>query len=432
MLNSQELLLKIQMSQSSDGQLTLSGRSISDGDIPAISAALEKNTEVKNLELDLSNNNISDSGAQVLAKLSLKTLDVSGNNIKAEGANALIKGNFQKLNISANPIIDKENPITILPTTIALTELIATGCNITDEEAAQLFQNTTIKKLDLSGNEITGECLEALASNTALLDLDLSQNNLLGKYFHNFSINSNLVGLNLTNVFVRKSAVIELSKNQSLKELILVQCMIDDISAFANNKTLKKLVLLNNHIEQVEVLRRNVSLLHLDLRQNPLINDEENNLEKYYQENNNNVFTRTEEFITVLLTKVSDEHLSSNSERFNTLTASEDRGKALSSVSQLEISPFQVGEKNKQEVKDLTEGERDRTLYFGSQQSDPQIYKKGEIGKRKAQILLSEPVWAAFFGGSEAPEMTAFFESLKDFYIQSHKKKSKNSPTSTS
>lgn len=298
----QELLLSIKENRFSGKRLSLTDRGLTDEDVIQLVDTLSHNPNIT--ELDVSDNNISNTGAKILASLStVSSLNVSANNIGSDGCLELAKSNLQSLDISANPV---EDGIAAFSETASLQELIATECNITDAGAEQLFLSPSIKTLDLSTNQLSGTCLKNVASNAVLKNLRLAQNlRLQEEYFCHFSQNKSLVCLNLTSVSFGEGGVSFLAKNQSIQELILMQCSLTDVNAFSENTTLKKLLLHNNRItdDGVKNLIGNNSLLKLVLSSNLITNATNEHFKKSYETTSGGAFTRTEAFLAKLQKK---------------------------------------------------------------------------------------------------------------------------------
>jgi Ran GTPase-activating protein (RanGAP) involved in mRNA processing and transport len=147
-------------------------------------------TTLKSLDLDLSNNSISNKVVQALVQLtSLTSLNLSYNNIGAAGAEALAQSttltNLTSLDLTYNNIGPGAAAALAQSTTLTnLTSLDLSSNNIGDDGAEGLAQSTTLTNLtslDLFSNDIGAGGAVALARSTTLTNLtslDLAYNNI--------------------------------------------------------------------------------------------------------------------------------------------------------------------------------------------------------------------------------------------------------------
>lgn len=303
------LLNNIKNNTFTDSTLFLAGLGLGDDDVSLLVNAIQQSSccMATLKKLDISFNNITGKGAQLLATLDcLQTLDISSNEISFEESKtlteeikALAKSKLQKLNISANLVGDF---IGELSSSVNLTELIAAQCHITDLGANELFKSRHILKLNLSTNYIIGASLNNFVSNATLKNLSLSQNGLSSGFFDAISKNKTLTSLNLTNVFVEKNHVKLLASNYVLTELNLTQCYIDDdgVQALSQSNTITTLELSNNRITDkgVDFLAENNNILKLGLNSNDGVSlKAEKKLADIYSDNSGGVFSRSKSSI---------------------------------------------------------------------------------------------------------------------------------------
>jgi len=190
---------------------------------------------------DISDNNISDLGAQEIAKSlcenrTLHKLDISSNHIRNDGAKAisnLIKKNsiLQELIIKGNNIsIEGAKQITeAIKIYTTLQKLDISNNKISNSGATAisdcLKHNNSLRELNLSKNEITNEGVielcEAIRINTVLLKLNISKNWITTEGIVDFleTINGKFVlqSLNVTHNNVTKCGLIKIE--QCIKKL---------------------------------------------------------------------------------------------------------------------------------------------------------------------------------------------------------------------
>ena len=173
-------------------RLDLSNNSISDAGAEALAQALHHNSTLT--QLDLSNNSISDAGAEALAQAlhhnsTLTWLDLSNNSISDAGAVALAQtlhhnSTLTVLVLSNNSISDAGAVALAqaLHHNSTLTGLVLSNNSISDAGAVALAKalhhNSTLTSLDLSGNDGIGEegtrqLVQALTMNTSIGDSGL-------------------------------------------------------------------------------------------------------------------------------------------------------------------------------------------------------------------------------------------------------------------
>ncbi|KFX30232.1 GALA protein [Ralstonia solanacearum] len=131
--------------------------------------------------LNLKGARIGNGGAQLLAKLSLKTLNVADGGIGVEGCAALRDSPvLETLDMSGNPIGGLGPQY--LAGSESIKKLRLCCCGVTDPGIQALSKNNQLTSLDVSGNHIGNEALKELAASPSLTELDVSRNrpNTLG------------------------------------------------------------------------------------------------------------------------------------------------------------------------------------------------------------------------------------------------------------
>ncbi|ALF88135.1 MULTISPECIES: F-box protein [Ralstonia solanacearum species complex] len=125
--------------------------------------------------LNLKGARIGNGGAQLLAKLSLKTLNVADGGIGVEGCAALKDSPvLETLDMSGNPI-GGLGP-RYLAGSESIKKLRLCCCGVTDPGIEALSKNKRLTSLDVSGNHIGNEALKELAASPSLTELDVSCN----------------------------------------------------------------------------------------------------------------------------------------------------------------------------------------------------------------------------------------------------------------
>jgi Ran GTPase-activating protein (RanGAP) involved in mRNA processing and transport/Flp pilus assembly protein TadD len=186
------------LADANDYEINYIARNIKDEGVKRIYDFLSLNKVVEKLVgINLSANNISNEGAQIISKIIKKSkvtdANLSDNKIKLEGLSQIaesLQGNqlLTTLNLSQNPLGDKASLVItkIIENSQSLTSLSLNKTQIGDkalEEIAQgLKTNISLKLLDLSSNKITDQSAQKLAElieeNDCLTELDLSDNKL--------------------------------------------------------------------------------------------------------------------------------------------------------------------------------------------------------------------------------------------------------------
>lgn len=267
---------------SNEKKLKLSSCNIIDNDLPIIIDYLNKDNSIT--FLDLSYNNISDSGLITLS-------------------NAI---NLVKLDLSYNTHLRGESNFSTLLQLPKLAELKLSGDSLNSEAMSALAKSPSIVKLNMSSSEFYNGSFSQFATNlqdnTKLEDLNLSYTAIaydIYYYTNVFSNNKTIKYLNVSNCKIESLGIsniarnipslltldashnnigsdgaIALSKNKNITELNLNYNQVGDIGAvvLSNNKTLAKLALNYNNIgdKGVESLAANTTLSILSLSWNKI------------------------------------------------------------------------------------------------------------------------------------------------------------------
>ena len=283
---------------------------IDNKEIDQLSQALSVNTKLTHL--NLSGNEIDESGAKLLSKAlfyntALTHLNLGDNLVGARGVAYLslalaVNTTLTYLNLDGN--LAQAFGATYLSSvlsrnTTALTDLNLARNEIDDSVAESLSRalsvNTTLTYLNLSGNEIGAPgatyLSRALLANTTLTDLNLSNNeiNTSGaiSLFKFLSRNTTLTHLNLSENNIRNPYALSffehLSDNTTLTNLNLSGNNIDVSDApprvfFSRNVRLTHLNLSDNNIDNLGAYRLssflsiiiNTTLTHLNLSHNSI------------------------------------------------------------------------------------------------------------------------------------------------------------------
>ena len=267
---------------STPDSLNLSGQCEGDG-VSLIAFGLCNNRTI--CTLDISNNNISNLGAQEIARAlymnqTLQALNISSNNIQVDGTKAMAKAlhenqTLQTLNISSNDIqVDGAKAMakalhenqTLQTLNISSNDIQVDGAKAM---AKALHENQTLQTLNISCNDIRVDGAKALAEalhdSKALQYLDISNNNIL------------------YNGVITISECIK--KNSKLQELVISGNNISSkgakqiAEAVKINTTLRNLDISNNKTSNDGVkfisdcLKHNCTLKELNLSENEITNE---------------------------------------------------------------------------------------------------------------------------------------------------------------
>ena len=271
---------------STPDSLNLSGQCDGDG-VLFIAFGLCINRTI--FTLDISNNNVSDLGAQEIAKAlhenttlqtlnisynivqfhgvkaiagalhrnrTLQNLVISNNNINVEGAKVITEALYenrtlQKLDFSNNNILD-DGAIAIsecIKKNSALQQLVISGNNVCTEGAIKIAEavkiNTTLQNLDISNNGISNYgakfISDCLKHNNCLQELNLSRNEITNEGVKQLSaaIRINMVLLKL-----------DISKNW-----ITTKGIVDFLKAIVCNSVLQSLNITHNNITKCGLIQ---------------------------------------------------------------------------------------------------------------------------------------------------------------------------------
>ncbi|MDB0539816.1 GALA protein [Ralstonia solanacearum] len=260
--------------------------------------------------LNLKGAQIGNGGAQLLAKLSLKTLNVADGGIGVEGCAALKDSStLESLDMSGNRI-GGQGP-EYLAGSQSIKKLRLCCCGVTDPGIQALAKNNQLTSLDVSGNHIGNEALKELAASPSLTELDVSCNRpntpglppqraergelmayalaegLMarttpltslkadGNWFNDHAAQwlsvppNGTVSLSLKSNLIEAAGAKHLSKNNTFQAIDLTLNKIGDkgVKALAGSKSLTTLAVRNCLVKDagVEALARNHTLKSLDL-----------------------------------------------------------------------------------------------------------------------------------------------------------------------
>ena len=271
---------------STPDSLNLSGQCEGDG-VLFIAFSLCINRTI--FTLDISNNKISDLGAQEIAKAlhenitlqtlnisyniiqfhgvkaiagalhnnrTLQNLDISNNNTHAEGAKVIAEALYenrtlQKLDFSNNNIHD-DGAIAIsecIKNNSALQQLVISGNNISVEGAIKIAEavkiNTTLQNLDISNNGISNDGAKFISNclkhNNSLQELNLSRGEMTNEGVKQLS---EAIGINM--VLLK----LDISKNW-----ITTEGIVDFLKAIVCNSVLQSLNITHNNITKCGLIQ---------------------------------------------------------------------------------------------------------------------------------------------------------------------------------
>ena len=184
--------------------LDISNNNISDLGAQEIARALHENTTLQTL--NISYNIIQSDGVKAITGVfyenrALQSLDISNNNIHVEGAKVIAEALYenrtlQKLNFSNNNILD-DGAIAIsecIKKNSTLQELVISGNNVSVEGAIKIAEavkiNTTLQNVDISNNGISNDgakfISECLKYNNSLPELNLSRSEMTNEGVNNY------------------------------------------------------------------------------------------------------------------------------------------------------------------------------------------------------------------------------------------------------
>ena len=280
---------------STPDSLNLSGQCEGDG-VSLMAFGLCNNRTI--CTLDISNNNISNLGAQEIARAlhmnqTLQTLNISSNNIQVDGTKAMAKAlhenqTLQTLNISSNDIqvdgakalaealhdskalqyLDISNNnilyngvITIsecIKKNSKLQELVISGNNISSKGAKQIAEavkiNTTLQNLDISNNKTSNDGVkfisDCLKHNCILKELNLSENEITNEGVIELSeairMNMTLLKLNISKNWITTDEILKF-----LETINNRKCVIQSLNITHNNVTKSGLIKIEQSIKKL-------------------------------------------------------------------------------------------------------------------------------------------------------------------------------------
>lgn len=201
---------------------------LTDNQVHLLVNALKKNQSITSL--NLTGNAITDEGAIGLATVSsLKQLDISYNDITVTGAEVLAKTDLQKLSLEANPIVyfrssnekyeQFELMINAFINNKTIIDLNLYCQYIPDNLINKLIvENNTIKTLSISRN-LTDDALENIKENKTLESLYIPENSITDKGIEYICGNSSLKKLRIDESEITDIGAKLLSNHQILEEL---------------------------------------------------------------------------------------------------------------------------------------------------------------------------------------------------------------------
>ena len=247
--------------------LNLSGQCEGDS-VPFIAFGLCNNRTI--CTLDISNNNISNLGAQEIARAlhenqTLQALNISCNNIRVDGAKAMAEALhknkvLQYLDISNNNILD--NGVIAISECIKkhskLQQLVISGNNISSKGTNQLAEavkiNTTLQSLDISNNKISNDGVkfinDCLKHNCTLKELNLSENEITNEgvieLSEAISMNMTLLKLNMSKNWIAIDGILNF-----LETINNEKCVIQSLNITHNNVTKSGLIKIEQSIKKL-------------------------------------------------------------------------------------------------------------------------------------------------------------------------------------
>ena len=252
---------------STPDSLNLSGQCEGDG-VPFIASGLCINRTIRTL--DISNNNISDLGAQEIARAlhenqTLQALNISCNNIRVDGAKAMAEAlhenkELQYLDISNNNILD--NGVIAISECMKkhskLQQLVISGNNISSKGTHQLAEavkiNTTLRSLDISNNKISSDGVkfinDCLKLNCTLKELNLSENEITNEGVMELSeairMNMTLLKLNMSKNWITIDGILNF-----LETINNGKFVIQSLNITHNNVTKSGLIKIEQSIKKL-------------------------------------------------------------------------------------------------------------------------------------------------------------------------------------
>jgi predicted nucleotidyltransferase len=255
-------------------KINLGGYTLAPDDLRTLAAALSCNSHIQ--FVNLSDNGITDEGAQILATSALGAvvaLDLSRNNITATGYEHFVANKtLLRLILSESNIEDQA--VIKLAENATLQHLDLRGNKITDIGAEVLAGNCRIEELFLCGNQITSIGANALLSNPRFKVLYLGRNKIRDLDKKVLSENKTLRELSLDSNPIDKQLIVILAQCLSLEKLSLCSLDLEDEDAkqFVDSLSLTTLYLTGNKFtdEGARTLMSNPGLTQISLGQNEL------------------------------------------------------------------------------------------------------------------------------------------------------------------
>ena len=246
--------------------LDISNNNISDLGAQEIVRALHENTTLQTL--NISYNSIQFDGAKAIAgalyeNIALKSLDISNNNIHVEGAKVVAEALYEnrmlhKLDFSNNNILD-DGAIAIsecIKKNSVLQQLIISGNNVSVEGAINIAEavkiNTTLQNLDFSNNGISNDGAKfisvCLKHNNCLQELNLSRSEITNEGVKQLSeairINIALLKLDISKNWITTEGIIDFLK------VIVCNSVLQSLNITHNNITKCGLIQIEQCIKE--------------------------------------------------------------------------------------------------------------------------------------------------------------------------------------
>ena len=246
--------------------LDISNNKISDLGAQEIAKALHENKTLQTL--NISYNIIQVDGARAIAgalnaNKALQNLDISNNNIHVEGAKVIAEALYenrtlQKLDFSNNDILD-DGAIAIsecIKKNLALQQLVMSGNNVSVEGALKIAEavkiNTTLQNLDISNNGLSNDGAkffsDCLKHNNSLQELNLSRSEMTNEGVKQLSeaitINKALLKLRISKNWITSEGIVDFLK------VIVSNSVLQSLDITHNNITKCGLIQIEQCIKE--------------------------------------------------------------------------------------------------------------------------------------------------------------------------------------
>ncbi len=197
---------------------------LNDADVPTLVAFLNKNPGI--LSLYAVNNHIGDAGAKALRQCkSIAGLILDNNQVSDVGAEDLAKMNLYKLSLNNNKITD-QGAIALANSTTRV--LMLNHNQITDVGAGALGE-TTHEELELNDNKITDRGVLQFEKNASYMAISLAGNHLTDQSAKSLATLPNLLSLNLERNQITNAGAIAILKGKGrISNLQLGKNLLND------------------------------------------------------------------------------------------------------------------------------------------------------------------------------------------------------------